>query len=767
VDPADGMLAVLEHFGLDDLKPGDNRAYVQSVEGQRKAIQGMAHARLEGLLWEARRGAVSGRRLNPAFLDNVVHELFGKDTGDDSAKVIARAWSETAEWLRQRHNNAGGQIGLRKDWGMPQWHDRSRIARAGFAKWRKFIADRLAPEQMMNDATGKLLSPETLDASLEHVYQSIVSDGWNTREPSSRPNGLGPVWKRHADPRFLKFKDSDAWLEYQREFGGPDPFQTMMRHLNTMSRDIAQMEVMGPDAAGTLNWMKQYVLQQAGMKRAGMNANFPVRHPGTGFAIKDDSYARAAVYRAEAMWDHMRGSVNIPINNFSAEIVDTAAGLTTAAMLGGAIFSRLTDIWTGMRARANVGVYGQRHLTALNPALWARTTASTIRAMGVTTRREAVQAGLRLDSAQHVMGTEARGVGRISGPAWSQYLTDRVLTLTGLTPFTQSGRHAFGLDLMSHMADNKGRDFNDLPRGTLDFFRRYGIDSFEWDDIRNTPTYTTVGGLDQIRPTDIENRTTAEKYLGAMLQETERAIPISTVRAASTLKGRAQAGTLSGALTRSWAMVKTWPVMMNQLYGGDIRRMWGQGDKVGSIAYAADLIAGSLFAGAIAVELKAMNKGEDPLPLDDPRTLGAAELQGGGLGIYGDFLFNDVNRQGSGWGQTIAGPLVQHASDLYDLTAGNAFKLIRGDKTHMVSDLRKNVAESLPGASAWPVRLVLDRLVFDKLQRAMDPEAGRAFNAKIKGAQKQGTDFWWQPGTDAPQRGPNWRNLAPSLLGKR
>ena len=81
-----------------------------------------------------------------------------------------------------------------------------------------------------------------------------------------------------------------------------------------------------------------------------------------------------------------------------------------------------------------------------------------------------------------------------------------------------------------------------------------------------------------------------------------------------------------------------------------------------------------------------MSKGRDPRPMEGPEFWGAAFLQGGGLGIYGDFLFSDVNRFDRGLAETIAGPVVGFADDVRKLTIGNVTQAIKGEDTNAASE---------------------------------------------------------------------------------
>ena len=69
----------------------------------------------------------------------MVLEIFGKDTGDVLAKSLAKAWKETADYLRLRANEAGMSISNRVDWGLPQIHNMIKVRKAGVDQWTEDI----------------------------------------------------------------------------------------------------------------------------------------------------------------------------------------------------------------------------------------------------------------------------------------------------------------------------------------------------------------------------------------------------------------------------------------------------------------------------------------------------------------------------------------------------------------------------------------------------------------------------------------------------
>tara|TARA_B100000123_G_C25448010_1_gene304717 strand:- start:37 stop:549 length:513 start_codon:yes stop_codon:yes gene_type:complete len=164
--------------------------------------------------------------------------------------------------------------------------------------------------------------------------------------------------------------------------------------------------------------------------------------------------------------------------------------------------------------------------------------------------------------------------------------------------------------------------------------------------------------------------------------------------------------------------------------------------------------------GALALQLKEMSKGRDPRPMTDAEFWTAAFLQGGGLGIYGDFLFADVNRFDRGLAETIAGPVVGFANDVRKLTIGNLMEAAYGEDTKVASELINFAGRYTPGASLWYMRLGLERMVLDQMKMMADPQARQKFR-KLEGRYRRdyGQRYWWRPGRSQPQRKPNVENI--------
>ena len=164
--------------------------------------------------------------------------------------------------------------------------------------------------------------------------------------------------------------------------------------------------------------------------------------------------------------------------------------------------------------------------------------------------------------------------------------------------------------------------------------------------------------------------------------------------------------------------------------------------------------------GALTTELSDIAKGRDPRPMNTSAFWGAAMLKGGGLGIYGDFFFDQLNRFGSGLSETVAGPSVGFYDTLRNLTIGNFFQFIESEDTNIGSELVRFLSRYTPGTSIWDLRGALERVVFDNLLRWVDPRADRKIRQRIRRHERNyGASTWWEQGEMLPDRAPNLENV--------
>ncbi len=738
-DRNDVDLGTAAHMKIETM--GNATPGFRGAENERQVLLKQVHGILADVAGRFRPD-VLGRTRDRATLLDVGRELFGESTGNVPARELAASWREASEFLRKAFNAAGGSIPKLEDWGLPQWHDAVKVGRVTVDQWRDAIRPRLDRSRMIDNATGQPMSDARLDLLLADTYESIRTEGWSRVEPSGQAKGKS-IAARRADHRFLKFNSYDDWLAYQDEFGGGDAFTAMMGYVDGMARDIAAMRALGPNPPATVRFLQDTIIKEAKVS-------------GGPDKLKVENRASARAQQLKTLYDHYIGSANAPVDGRVARALATTRGLLTAAQLGSAALSAVSDINFGRLAAAYNGIpqfrVMRRQLKLLNP-------------VNAEDRRLAARLGLVADTWTNVSAAQVRFIGDVVPVEWSRRITDGVLRASGLSAWTDAGRQAFGLEFMGFLADNAGKSHNTLPRALKNSFERYSIAPEDWEILRKTDLYEQdKGGF--LRPDDVRVRADldagranelAVKLLDMINTETQFAVPSTSLRGRAAIMGDARPGTIAGELLRSTLMYKNFAITM---YYTHIQRAIGQASLADKLGYTANLIVGATLMGALSIQLKEISKGKDPRPMNSGNFLVAAMAQGGGLGIFGDFVFADVNRFGFGLEQTVAGPVVNLGTDLSKLTVGNLRELAQGKDTKVAQEAGRFVGRYAPGTSLWYARAALQNGIIDNLVELADPGVTARWKKSAGRAQKNyGNEFYWPRGSLTPERAPDLTNI--------
>lgn len=696
---------------------GDGRATYSNVEGRWRAVRGRAHAMIDKLLAD-HSSNVLGQVRNPAQLADIVREAFGEATGNLNARELADAWGRTADMLRQRFNAAGGDIGKLEKWGLPQTHDSRAVRAAGYEAWRAEILPRLSLEKMIDQRTGRAFTPQSLELALRDVFETIRSDGWKDRAPGGM--GSGALANRRGDARFLIFKSADDWMAYADTFGAGSAFDAMMGHIDGMSRDVAMLEVLGPNPGNTVEWMKDLIRKDAEMD-ASPNSKAVDRVP-------------SQVGAMDRMWDQLTGASNRAENRQLALVMSSVRSFQTATKLGSAFLSALTDTAFQRSARAYNG---------LSQARMVGDYVKLFKPGALEDQRMAVRRGLIAEEwASRTAGQNRYMSEELTGEV-ARRLAEGVLKVSGLARWTQAGRWAFGMEFLGTLTEQRGNAFGALDPALRGAMERYGFSAADWDAIRTSPV-TVDRGVETLSPVDMPDQVLGDRLLEMIARETDYAVPMPDLRTKAAFSAFAPKGTVLGEIKRSTLLFKSFGVSVLLMQS---RRIMEQ--SAGNAAkYAAGLVIGTTLMGALTTQLKALTTGKDPRDMTTPEFWGAALLQGGGFGIFGDFLQSSTNAYGSGFAETLAGPVISDAQKLADIPKS----------ANPERETLKFIRSQLPGGSLWYAKTAFDRLVTDQIQRSIDPNYDQSWQRMADFAREQGTDFWWAPGDAAPGRAPNFQN---------
>lgn len=697
----------------------DPRAHYSNVEARRKRIVGDAHRQIDKILTD-HSANLFGKMRGRAQMGEIVRELFGVSTGNRAAKEAAEAWRRAAEQLRQRFNQAGGDIGFRADWGLPQSHNWKAVRKAGFEAWRAEILPKLDRAKMIDNRTGMAFTEEGLELALRDVFETIRSNGANTLTPGAP--GRGALANARGDARFLVFKDAEGWLDYQGKFGAGTPYDAMMGHIESMARDIAALEILGPNPTATLDWVKDTLRKEAALDVG----------PGS----KGVERAKSAGKQLDRLWNEYSGKHLEADYETLALAFSTIRSFQVSTKLGGAYLSAASDFaFQGAR----------RAFNGLSQATVMRDYLKLMRPGSIEDQKLAIRRGLIADEfASRTAGQSRYLMEELTGE-FARRLASGTLRLSLLSRHTQAMRWVYGMESLATYTEVAGKAFAELEMPLRGALERYGIDAAGWDKLRAAPM-DLDRGVEWISPHNLaaEDRAIGDRFMEMIHSETDLAVPVADLKTRAVFNSKLERGDPLGEIGRSAVLFKSFGVSVMLRQAGEIMAM-----NSGSAArYAGGLFIATTLMGGLALQLKALAAGKDPRPMDDSEFWWASALQGGGFGIFGDFLYAAENRAGGGLAQTMAGPIVSDIQGIINLAAA------KDPRTQLVREAKGFI----PGNNLWYSRAAFDRMVADQIEEAINPNLRDQRRNLHRYAAEQGTGYFWAPGDRLPERAPDLSN---------
>lgn len=697
----------------------------ESVEGVTRAMRGILEAKFDqaiGFLKSKTLGLTSDTISAVKF----VREFFGETTGDAAAVKAAKAWKETDQYGVKMRRAEGSNIAETLPDYLPQsWNDVqvTRAGKAAFTDWMmaRFDDGRL---KMVDFETGAPVSRETAQQLVEGAFDTISSNGLNKLVPGQR--GGRKLANAHQDRRVFHWTTADAWLDFNRTFGHGDAaiFESLMGHIGEVAREYALLRVLGTNPETAARTLVD--------------------------VAKKDGAGGFGVYHLESVYDQVSGKAHSPVSQWLARWGGSVASWLRSAQLGSATLSAFGDFATLAKTADFAGLDKTkviaRYLEQMNPS-----------AKGA--RQQAIRLALGSEDASRAAGLSFRDGISFGTHGLAAKFADATMKASLLSPHTAAARRAMGMELLSHLTQlaQQNRAWGNLPGQIERAFERHGITEADWAAMKGG--LEDMGGVTWLHPEKLAKGTGAEQTAAIRLmsmvnREMDMAAPIGGAFERALLQGKSRPGSLAFEfLVRPVAMYKSYPVSIITHHGFRMASTFLEEGYGAGMAYAS-LIVTLTVAGAFAIQAKSIAQGKDPMSMSSGKFWALAAFQGGGAGIFGDFLNGALNRADKSFFQNLAGPQWGLVDDLVRITGGNFNALAKDKDTHAGRELANLLRRYTPGSSLWYTRLALDRMVFDAAQREIDPDYPSAFRRIEQRARKEfGQEFWWAPGR-GPSRGP-------------
>lgn len=674
-----------------------------------------------------------------AITDAEVNGKTASLVGTKESQEAARILTKYQEAARLMQNDAGAWIGKMAGYIVRQSHDMFRIRKAGKEVWKQTILPKLDPKTFEG--------VENIDEFLNTVWSGL-STGVHYKERGAGDwltgfKGPGNLAKRSSQERSLHFKSADDWFAYNQAFGSSSLLEAAVFGLKKAADNTGLMRTWGtnPEAA--------YLADVAQLRdQTGKRGD-----------AKQTDALNAWLLKSE--FDEISGAARIPGNPSVAMVSAGIRAVISMAKLGGAVLSSLPDIATKASTLRHQGI---GLLEGYGNGL-----KDVVRGRGNTDERAiADHIGVGIDGFLGAIMSRFSATDHVPGKLAK--MQNRFFRFNLLSWWTDGKATGAGLIMAHNLARNTGLGFDKLDPMLQVSLKRFDISAKEWDVIRQADTklsgdtaYLTPDAI-QAMPDDLFKglaQGTSPKAIQRAKDDLEialRSFFSEEVATAVTMGGSreraiaswgSKPGTPLGEAVRFVMQFKLYPITFATRH---MSREILNRDSLGI----AHLIIATTGLGYLSMAAKDMAKGREPrTPDKDPlsahnfKLMAAAMQQGGGLGIYGDFLFGEYNRFGGGAVETLAGPAVGTASDV--LRAFSEFK--EGDVRQGGAALAKTAINTTPFLNLFWARAGLDHLIINQALETLNPGYLRRMERRLE--KENGQQFMIPPSSVIPYGGGN------------
>jgi hypothetical protein len=709
--PKDGMQSILT--GVQRAREGGRL----SVAGEQQALNAKY---VGGLVADIEKTGQSRLFASGSIDDDIARALWKMDAESPDFKglmpeavEVAKAIRKWQEVSRLDANKEGAWIGKQNGYITRQSHDMYKIRKAGFERWR----DAILPKLDIGKTAGTMPDADVAKF-LAATYQGLA-DGLHlkaeTRPSMTGFKGPSNIAKKLSAERVLHFKSADDWMAYNREFGTGSLREAVFGGLRKSAQSTGLMRLLGTNAANMVD-----VIGRAALER--------IADPEARRQFADQ--LKSAISNRLKQVD---GTVNIPANAMAARWSANTRAWESMAKLGGAVISSLTDIPVHA---SEVRFQGRGMLDGMAESLG-----------GLAAGRPKGQRLQVLSSVGVVLDSMVGEITRRGSldDTFSAGVARGMQTFFKynlLNWWTDSLRSAAGLGLSHFMATESTKAFGKLSPDMQRMLGLYGIDEAKWNVIRNGKQ-TLADGRSYLTPDGIDDPAIADSLRNFYVDRAHTAVIEPDAETLAMMRQGTQGGTLYGEFLRFVGQFKSFGVAFTQKVLG--REVYGYGaDSLGqalkqgqSLRGLANVILMTTLFGYGAMDIKDLLKGKTPRDPKSAKTWLAAAVQGGGFGIYGDFLLGQTDRFGGGLLGKVAGPVPGLVEDIDQIRS----KAMSGDDV-AASTLRLAI-NNTPFANLFYTRMALDYAILYEVQEGLNPGYLRRMERRAK--KENGQTFWLSP----------------------
>jgi hypothetical protein len=333
-------------------------------------------------------------------------------------------------------------------------------------------------------------------------------------------------------------------------------------------------------------------------------------------------------------------------------------------------------------------------------------------------------------------------VGDVQSKGWTR-LQRTFFKLNLLSWWTNTLKEGVMLSQANFLAKQKNISFDKLNPRIKGLFEQYNIDSTKWDVIRKRTIVNSDDGKEFINIADLDKMSDAEvkavtgidnltkrqikierdkfksSVSGILLDRSTFAVIEPDARGKAWLTGGRMAGTGAGEAYRFFTQFKAFPfAIVQKTLSREISflRQKGFANKARGITGLGSILLTSALMGYLSMTIKDLIKGKSPRDPTKIKTFNSAIMQGGGLGIYGDVLFQET-RQGSEIGGSLLGPVPLTAFDILQ-----SFKYLKDGKGDLAArSAHKAVTQNIPFLNLFYIKTAFDYIIGYQMMETLSP----------------------------------------------
>jgi hypothetical protein len=757
-----------EIHGTNTPTPTGGERYSARAEGK-----AMTRRWVEGATRDLERAGLFQAAKSQAMEPKWTAELFelskGKDgnpgaSGSPEALEIARIFHKYQDDAKATLNRAGGWIGDYSGYITRTSHDPDLIRNGGKRGWAEAVRSgfRTRPDGLARwkDAIRPLLdertfdyvgdAPEARERFLDNVYHGLITGVHLTHEGMQGfkdPAFTGPanLAERLSHERVLHFKDAQSWLSYHREFGVGTAAEAVLGNLERSARAAALMRRYGTNPRGEFAADLKYLEEKY------RNDN-PQAVQRLGRWQQD----------LQNRFDFLDGTANIPVNRMVARLGAAVRLDESLAKLGGVM---LTHLSVGMTKAAELRYQGanlfERYgnfFTSLKP----RGEIHDELLAGLEGARRDLVSRYEIDDT--IPGTLSK-------------LANTFFKWNVLTPLFNMQRRG-GEELMAHILGRQlGKEFGELDPASQRLLKLFGIEDKEWALLRQVPDHFVHDGRTYLTPEsatripdsaaiqhlyDIDKTDSrlldargmrqvnalrddlALKLYAMFNDRSEFMVIVPDIDTRATLLRNTKPGDAWGEFARFFWQFKSWPAALIRNALG--REIYGGQSRLAAVSGIVQMAVVGAVLGYGIMTLKDLAKFRNPRDPTSLKTWAAALMQGGGLGLFGDFLFGEYDRYGRNFSESLMGPVIGELLNTTVVEIWNRLKAQATDPAHthdIWPVLAHAVVNNTPAINLFYTRWALDYLFLWQVQEALNPGFLKRFEKRIRDQNHQ--TMWLSP----------------------